>query len=187
MQRIRTLPLAALLFLMAASSASAELSQQLKIGGQALQLNGVGKRTKTFIQIYESGLYLQKPSRDGQAIVAADELMAIRVKITSGFVDRDALVASLREGLDNATGGKTAEIANETQMFVETLKDQVNKNDIYDFVHVPNKGLYILKNGTVQGAVPGLAFKQALFGVWLSDSPVDKDLRQAMLSGTGLR
>ena len=79
-----------------------------------------------------------------------------------------------------------AAIAKETNMFIDSLKEEVKKDDTYDFVHVPNKGLLILKNGSVKGTVPGLAFKKALFGVWLSDAPVDKDLRQAMLSG-GLR
>lgn len=187
MLKLRISLVALLIFALASPNASAELTQQLKIGGQALQLNGSGKRTKTFVQIYESGLYLQNPSRDAQAILAADELMAIRVHIMSGFVSRDSLVASLQDGLDRSTGGKMDDIAKETQMFVELLKDEVKKNDIYDFVHVPNQGLYILKNGTMRGAIPGLAFKKALFGVWISDSPVDKDLRQAMLSGMKLR
>ena len=72
-------------------------------------------------------------------------------------------------------------------MFKNSLKDEVQKNDIYDFVYVPAKGLYIMKNGTVKGNVPGLAFKQALFGIWLSDAPVDKGLRQAMLAGRQVR
>jgi len=29
--------------------------------------------------------------------------------------------------------------------------------------------------------VPGLAFKQALFGIWLSDDPVQDSLKEAML------
>lgn len=187
MLKLRISLVALLIFVIASSNASAELTQQLTIGGQALQLNGSGKRTKTFVHIYESGLYLPTPSRDAKAILAADELMAIRIHIISGFVSRDSLVASLRDGLDKSTGGKTDEIANEAKMFVDSLKDQVKKNDIYDFVHVPKRGLYVLKNGTMQGVIPGLAFKKALFGIWLSESPVDEDLRQAMLSGTKLR
>ena len=172
--------------LFCASNALAELSNQLNVGGQSLVLNGSGGRTKAFIQIYESGLYLMTPSRDSKTIIAADELMAIRIKITSGFVSRSSLVSSLKESLESSSGGNMAAIAKETNMFIDSLKEEVKKDDTYDFVHVPNKGLLILKNGSVKGTVPGLAFKKALFGVWLSDAPVDKDLRQAMLSG-GLR
>ncbi len=187
MFKLRSLFLAMILVLFISAMCSAELTQQLKIGGQSLQLNGSGARTKTFVQIYQCGLYLLTPSQDAPAILAADELMAVRVNITSSFVSRDALIGSLQEGLKAATGGKTDEISNESKMFVDLLKDEVKKNDIYDFVHVPGKGLYVLKNGSVRGVIPGLAFKKALFGIWLSDRPVDKDLRHAMLSGAPRR
>ena len=183
MRRFQYVLLALVIGFLAPLNARAELGPELSVGGQKLQLNGAGTRSKTFIQIYESGLYLLRPSQDAAAIVAGDELMAIRVRITSRFVSRSSLVESLKEGLVQSTGGKTQEIANETEQFINTLKDEVNKNDVYDFVHVPGKGLYIVKNGQVIGTVPGLAFKQALFGIWLSSTPVDKELRQAMLSG----
>lgn len=169
--------------ILAASNAHAELGQQLNLGGQTLQLNGAGTRSKAFVQIYECGLYLKTPSRDSAAILDADELMAIRVRITSGFVGRSSLVASLEKGLVQSTGGKTSEIAKETELLKKTLSEEISKNDVYDFVHIPGKGLFIVKNGKVQGTIPGLAFKKALFGIWLSNSPVDQDLRQAMLSG----
>ncbi|MEM7474154.1 MAG: chalcone isomerase family protein, partial [Planctomycetota bacterium] len=144
-------------------------------------------RTKTFIQLYESGLYLTKQNRDAKAIIAADELMAIRVKITSGFVSRSALLKSLDEGLVKSTKGQVSKIKTEREQFVKTLREEVNKNDIYDFVHIPQKGLYILKNGKVQGSIAGLEFKKALFGIWLCDTPADQKLKQAMLSAGKLR
>ena len=164
------------------SVASADLSSKIKIGDYTLVKNGSGVRTKTFVQLYESGLYLQKPSQDAKAIIAADQLMAIRVQITSGFVSRSALVSSLNEGLEKSTGGNLSSIRKETEMFSNLLKDEVKKNDIFDFVYIPSKGLYVVKNGKIRGTIEGMKFKQALFGIWLSDSPVDKKLRQAMLS-----
>jgi len=169
------------------TTARAELGQQLTISGQTLQLNGSGTRSKTLIQIYESGLYLKAPNQNASEILEQDELMAIRIRITSGFVSRSSLVASLREGLVQSTGGQTDQIKSETEMFIQTLKEEVKKNDVYDFIHVPSKGLYIVKNGKVLGTIPGLAFKKALFGIWLSDSPIDHDLRQAMLSAPSVR
>jgi hypothetical protein len=169
------------------SQVRAELGPQLKIGDQVLRLNGAGTRTKTFVQIYESGLYLQNLTSDARAILDADELMAIRVRITSGFVSRASLVSSLQDGLAQATGGRADEFAAEIDQLQKILKEEVKRNDVYDFVYVPGQGLHILKNGKSQGAIEGLAFKRAFYGVWLSDAPVDKELRQAMLSGRSLR
>lgn len=183
MSMIRSFLLALAMCFAGISTASAELGPQLKIGEQVLQLNGAGVRTKTFVQIYESGLYLMKPTKDAQTILVADELMAIRVRITSGFVSRASLVSSLEEGLARSSQPRPDAYRREIEQLQQMLRDEVNKNDVYDFVYIPTKGLHVLKNGKVQGVIPGLEFKQAFYGIWLSDSPVDKDLRQAMLSG----
>jgi hypothetical protein len=183
MSMIRSFLLALSLFFALISTACAELGPQLKIGDQSLVLNGAGVRTKTFVPIYESGLYLLKPTKDAQTVLAADEMMAIRIRITSGFVSRASLVSSLQEGLAQSSKGRPDTYERETQQLQQLLQEEVKKNDVYDFVYVPAKGLHVLKNGKMQGVIPGLSFKQALFGIWLSDSPVDKDLRQAMLSG----
>ncbi|MBU6237569.1 MAG: chalcone isomerase family protein [Planctomycetes bacterium] len=78
---IRRFLMAIFLCLAVISTVRAELGPQLKIGEQVLQLNGAGVRTKTLVQIYESGLYLLKPTKDASVVLAADELMAIRVRI----------------------------------------------------------------------------------------------------------
>lgn len=183
MLMIRRLLIAFSLVLSSVSIARAELGSQLKIGDQVLQLNGAGVRTKTFVQIYESGLYLLKLTRNAQTILDGEELMAIRVRITSSFVNRASLMSSLQEGLAQSTNGKPESIASESEQLQRALQDEVKKNDVFDFVYVPAKGLHVVKNGKVQGVIQGASFKKALFGIWLSDSPVDKELRQAMLSG----
>ncbi|MBU6237570.1 MAG: chalcone isomerase family protein [Planctomycetes bacterium] len=103
--------------------------------------------------------------------------------MTSGFVGRASLVSSLEEGLARSNKGNTSAYKREIEQLQQMLRDEVKRNDVYDFVYVPNKGLHVLKNGKSQGVIPGLEFKQAFYGIWLSDTPVDKDLRQAMLSG----
>lgn len=185
MSKTRSFLLTITLCLTVISAAKAELGTQLKIGEQVLQLNGSGVRTKSFVQVYESGLYLQKPVTDAPTILAADELMAIRIKITSGFVSRSSLVSSLKEGLAQSTKGKADSFAREAEQLQQLLQDDVKKNDVFDFVYVPTAGLYVLKNAKVQGVIPGVEFKKAFFGIWLSDSPVDKDLRKALLAGKG--
>jgi hypothetical protein len=181
--------IAAILWFMGslAATQAAGLNQELKIGDLVLQLNGAGSRSKAFVELYESGLYLQQPSRDAESILAGDQPMAIRVRITSGFVSKSALTSSLMEGLEKSTGGKTADIRGDIEKFQAFLSDDVKKHDIYDFVYLPGKGLYVVKNGAIKGLVPGLAFKKALFGVWLSQDPVDPALKQAMLSSTNIR
>jgi hypothetical protein len=63
------------------------------------------------------------------------------------------------------------------------MQDGIRKNDTCDFVYVPSEGINFLKNGKSLGVVPGLSFKEAFFGIWLSDDAVDRNLRKRMLSG----
>lgn len=171
----------------AASTLRAELPTRVNFGEQTLQLNGEGKRTKTFITVYESGLYLTQPSKNGAQVVSADEPMAIRIKITSGFVSRSSLIQSLYDSLKTSTGGRMDTIKAETQMLLKGLSDEVAKGDVYDFVHVPNSGLQVYKNSSLKTTIPGITFKKAMFGIWLSSAPVDQSLRQAMLAGRNFR
>jgi hypothetical protein len=161
---------------------AAELPQQLQAGEHRLVLNGWGTRSNTFLKLYVAGLYLTTPSRDPQTIVAANEPMAIRIKITSGFVSQAKLVASLSEGFDKATGGNTAPIKTEIDQFRECFKDEITKGDVFDIVYVPQHGVIVNKNGRLKGVVAGGEFKKSLFGIWLSDAPADESLKQAMLT-----
>jgi hypothetical protein len=107
--------------------------------------------------------------------------MAIRLEITSGLVTQEKLVESLNEGFDKATAGKPEPIRKEIDQFRRCFAHQIAKGDVFDLVYLPEHGVTVLKNGKRQGVVAGLAFKKALFGIWLSDDPVDKDLKSAML------
>ena len=174
------------LSLIAISTASAELAPQMAAGGKVLRLNGSGGRTKTFVQVYEGGLYLLKPATDAKTVLESDEVMAVRIKVTSGFVSRTSLLSSLKEGLAQSSRGRPDAFARETGQLQQLLQFEIRKNDIYDFVYVPSEGLNVLKDGKNLGVIPGLEFKKAFFGIWLSDSPVDSDLRKKMLAGRAI-
>ena len=45
----------------------------------------------------------------------------------------------------------------------------------------PGKGVSVIRNGTVKVTVEGLDFKKALFGIWLSDDPIQDSLKEEML------
>jgi hypothetical protein len=166
---------------------AAELPQQLQAGEHRLVLNGWGARSNTFLKLYVAGLYLQQPSQDPQAIVAANEPMAIRIKITSGFVSQAKLVASLTEGFEKATRGNTAPIKPQIDQFRACFKEEITKGDVFDIVYVPQHGVIVNKNGRLKGVVPGNEFKTSLFSIWLSDNPADESLKQAMLTHSTVR
>ena len=172
---------------MSEACAAEKLPPQIQAGEHRLILNGSGVRTKTFLELYVAGLYLTKPTSNSAAIIAADEPMALRIKITSGFVSQSSLVESLEEGFKNTTGGDTREIRKEIEQFRECFKDEIKKGDVFDMVYLPQHGVIVNKNGKFKGAIAGAKFKQALFSIWLSDKPADSVLKQALLTPAKVR
>ncbi len=166
----------------ACTQAADKLPAQMQAGDHRLVLNGSGVRNKTLLDLYAAGLYLTQPSNNAAAIIAADDPMAIRIKILSTFVSKSNLVESLEEGFKSATGGKSRELRKEIDQFRELFKDEITKGDVFDIVYLPQHGVIVNKNGKFMGTVVGLKFKQALFGIWLSDKPADTSLKQALLT-----
>ena len=60
------------------------------------------------------------------------------------------------------------------------FNDEIVEGTIFDIVYVNGKTT-VYRNGKEKGSVAGLAFKKALFGIWLGKKPADKDLKQGML------
>lgn len=169
------------------SGANEPLPAEIKAGETRLILNGSGARTKAFMELYNAGLYLTKSSNNPKAIIAADEPMAIRIKIISGWVSQSNLVESLEEGFTNSTGGNTREIRTEIDQFRACFQDDISKGDVFDMLYLPSKGVVVSKNGKYKGTVSSVKFKQALFGIWLSDKPADTSLKQAMITPKTVR
>ena len=48
---------------------------------------------------------------------------------------------------------------------------------------MPDSGTNVLKNSEYIDTIPGIEFKKAFFGIWLSNDPIQKNLKQAMLGG----
>lgn len=167
----------------AAPLAAAELPERLQAGKHRLVLNGAGARTKTLLQLYTAGLYLTEPESNPAAILAADEAMAIRIQITSGFVSQDNLLASLIEGFEKSTGGQLAPLQAQIAEFRQCFQEPITKGDTIDLVYAPEHGVIVNRNGKLKGVVRGVEFKRALFGIWLSDAPADTKLKQALLNG----
>jgi len=164
-----------------------EIAPTLKVGDQNLVLNGSGVREKYFLDLYDAGLYLTQPNNQPAAIIDADAPMAIRIVITSRMVSQDKLIKSLQEGFQNSTQGKIKPIRAEIEKFRQCFAGKITRGDIFDLIYLPGQGVAVFKNGKQKGTAQGLAFKQALFGIWLCDRPADAHLKQALLGGTTRR
>ncbi|MBX2823449.1 MAG: chalcone isomerase family protein [Gammaproteobacteria bacterium] len=184
---MRTPAVALLLLLLIPFSAQAkkvaglDVPESLEQGDAALVLNGAGVRKRLVVTVYVGALYLQQKSADAAAIISADEPMAIRLQVKSGFLSTEKMQAALKNGFKKSTQGNTAPIQAEIDQMMALMSDKISKKDIYVLAYDPTSGTTMSKNGSVVGSVEGLAFKQALFGIWLSDAPAQASLKKSML------
>jgi len=158
------------------------LSDTLSADSVQLVLNGAGLRKKYFFKVYAGGLYLKKRSSDSNAIINANEEMAIRMHWIRDGVGVDKIIAGWN------TGFKTGGVEN-----IDTLKAEVDKfnsfftedaktDDIYDIIYTPTKGVQVIINGKLKGTIKGLPFKKAVFSIWLGNNKELSSLKVGMLA-----
>jgi len=156
---------------------------KINVAGQQLVLNGVGSRTKFIVTVYHAGLYLQKKSKYANAILAANQPMAVRLKIISGFANSKKVTHGINTGFKNSTGGNMAPIQTQINQFLAVFKAQIKKGDVFEFAYTPSGGTKVSKNGKGVTVIKGMPFKKALFGIWLSKRPAQASLKKQMLGG----
>jgi len=176
------------LLLMGTNAYSAKLGDvnipdTLNAGKDKLILNGAGYRTKFYMNIYVGALYLTQKSADQNDIINADKAMAIKMHIVSSMISSSKMINAVNAGFDNATGGNITPIEKEIKQLLAIFQEKIEIGDEFDLVYVPGQGVLASKNGKLKGTIKGLAFKKALFGIWLCDQPADKYLKKSMLTG----
>ena len=168
--------------LFAVSSISAnETPQVIEYQENKLVLNGQGTRVVFFMKVYQGSLYLESKSSDADQIVKDNASMAIRIDVTSEMVTADAMKKALSEGLEKSTNNGTGHISKEIEQLSSAFNRSVSSGDFYEFIYIPEIGTHVVKNNELVELIPGLDFKKAFFGIFLSKNPIQKNLRNAML------
>jgi len=153
----------------------------LRVGEHELGLNGAGMRRKVFVDAYIACLYLAEPDDDPDRILRADQPQAVVMHITSDLVTRERLKDSLPKDLARSTGDDMDSIRPQTEQLLSMFDQDVGSGDVFKMVYLPGEGTQVWHNGKLKGKIEGLEFKQALFGIWLSDNPTQKSLKKKLL------
>lgn len=162
---------------------AAAAPDSMEYQGEKLILNGEGTRVRFFMKVYNTSLYLISANSNAEEILNSDEAMAIRLGVTSSMVTTDAMKDALNSGLVKSTGNNIGPITEEINQLIATFDSDVTDSDFFEFIYIPDAGTNVLKNSEYIDTIPGLEFKKAFFGIWLSNDPIQKNLKQAMLGG----
>ena len=161
----------------------ADTPDQIEYQGSTMTKNGQGTRIIFFMKVYEGSLYLETKSANAQDIINLDAPMAIRIDVSSQMVTADAMKKALSEGLEKSTGNNTDSIMKEINQLSSSFDSGVSSGDYYEFIYLPEKGTHVVKNRELVELIKGFDFKKAFFGIFLSDNPIQKNLKKEMLGG----
>ena len=160
-----------------------DLPREMQYQETKLILNGHGTRVRFFMKAYEGSLYLETVSNNAEEIINNDAPMSIRMDVISSLVTPEAMKTALNEGLERSTKNNTNPISKEINQLNSSLKIEVGAGDFFEFIYLPSSGTTVLKNSDYIDTIPGIEFKKAFFGIFLSDNPIQKNMKKAMLGG----
>ena len=173
-----------MLALLGVQSQAAEIKDvrfedQVAINGVELNLVGVAVlKWAMLFDVYAGGFYLPEGVAGTQwtsDVPKKLELSYFRKIEAQGFADASDKL--LRENLEPSAYQALAE---RLQTFYAFFRD-VSPGDRYSINYTPELGTELRLNGQAMGQVPGHDFAVAYFGIWLGDSPINKNFRDRLL------
>lgn len=165
----------------AKSVGGVEFPETIVQGQSTLTLNGAGLRKKFFIKLYAAGLYVESATQNSASIINDDKAQSLSLTIISGLISSKKMEAAVVEGFQNSAMGNLADLQGRIDTFIAVLREEIKKQDQFVFNYLPGSGTHIVKNGAEKAVIEGLDFKSALFGIWLSEKPAQKSLREELL------
>ena len=158
----------------------------VQLGGQTLNLNGVGLRKRAIFKVYVGGLYVAQKSSSPAALIGDKGPRRVSLRMLRD-VDADSFISSFNDGLKaNLSEAELGALKTQIDALTATLKSigEAKKGDAINFDFTPDAGTRITLNGQPRGnPIAGAEFFSAVLRIWLGDKPVDEALKKGMLGG----
>ena len=164
--------------------AGVKFADRINVNNKALQLNGVGVRSKFFFKIYAGALYLPQAARSSKQVYAQADAWRVRMHFLYDEVSKEKLISAWNDGFEsNADDEVLSSLRQRIDAFNE-LFVTAHEGDVIDIDYLPEKGTTVTMNGKLRGQIEGEDFQQAVLRIWLGEVPADGSLKDGMLGDT---
>ena len=157
---------------------------ELRLGGQALQLNGVGMRSVAWLKGYLTALYLPRKSGDAGEVLAMPGPKRLQMRMLQEVSTQEFVKAFDKGVKRNTPEAELPALAERMQQFDALVGavGKVRKGDVVDLDFVPGQGLLFSYNGRRLGKpVPGDDFYAELLRIFIGDKPAQAELKAGLL------
>ncbi len=151
----------------------------IEAGGKTLHLMGMGLRKKMIFKVYLASLYLETEAKDGKAAIEPDEVKRVQMHMLRDL-ERGKIIEAVREGFQRNSKDQMPALQARLDRFLSAIPD-LKEGEELSVTYVPGRGTLISAAGQQKVTLEGKDFADALFSVWLGQSPVDDELKEEML------
>jgi len=138
-----------------------------QVGNAPLMLNGAGMRRMMGFKVYVAALYVPKPVRDAQQLLAQDGPRRLQITLLRDTTTEDNLDA-LKEGLtDNNPPAELDALKTEVDQFFTFIQQvhDVPAGTVILLDYMPESGTLLNIGGKKLGTIPGKRFNRALMKI----------------------
>ena len=171
----------------AAEREGVKLDDRIQVDGQALELNGMGLRTRMFFKVYVAGLYLPQKASDAQRAIEGGGAKRI-VLVMMRDATADQFCESIQAGMErNSTPAEIERVRAQTETLFSRIRAvgeaRAGMRIVLDYAPSATATLLFVDGVAQGGPMPGEDFFRALLRIWLGENPGQPDLKRALLGG----
>lgn len=148
-----------------------------------LKLNGASMRILYgVVDTYIGKLYVENPTTDPDALIAADEYKRMVYKIVLKRVSGRRIVKAMYDALQlNVTPDEAVLLEERLDLLVTMFDSSLREGEESYLEWVPGEGSRIVINRIVKGIIPGKDFYDAILRIWIGDNPVGSTFKRQVL------
>ncbi|MES2091486.1 MAG: chalcone isomerase family protein [Pseudomonadota bacterium] len=171
----------------AATLEGQRFADTLVLSDRTLRLNGLGLRGVAWIKAFVAGLYLAAPSKEVGQILAMQGPKRLRLMVMLEAPSIEMTKSMLNGVRHNEPPPVQAQLAERVELLAQGINSigDFQPGDILDLDFVPGRGTELrLNDKLLVKPIEGDDLYRAILKVFIGESPVDRRMKEGLLSGT---
>lgn len=152
---------------------------RIRIGDTTVPLRNIARKEYLFFDLYIAALYTL-PEVKTPNDVLADTPKRLVLRYLRNFEKKDVVHAA--DTILSQNPRVNMKVLGERLARINLAYDRgIHEGDVFELEYAPTIGTVLRVNGQDTALIPGQDFQSAYFGIWLSEFPLDADLRDSLL------